>query len=297
MTASTATDRYPSRSGGRSEIRDRGDPVVYGGPSDGPLRPEQLAAFAGDGFLQIETVFSAPEVTRLLAEGCRVALSSDPPGDGPADRGDGGGGACVFGVHRRPPFSDLVADPRLAAVARQLLGGGVYVHQSRLELDPGFLRGRGCYWHADFETWHVEDGMPAMRAVTASVALTPSREWNGPLMIIPGSHHRYVTCRGAGGADGAPPAGEEREAATPDDESLARLLAEAGDRIATFPASAGSVVFFDGNAMHARAPNVSPSAQATVAFAYNSVENTLRDPFAARGPRPASVASRDFSPV
>src|SRR3546814_8501331 len=81
----------------------------------------------------------------------------------------------------------LAADDRLAGVARFLLGDDVYVHQSRLNYKPGFV-GKEFYWHSDFETWHVEDGMPQMRALSMSILLAPNTVLNGPLMIIPGSH-------------------------------------------------------------------------------------------------------------
>ncbi len=71
----------------------------------------------------------------------------------------------------------------------------MYIHQSRINYKSGF-RGREFYWHSDFETWHVEDGLPAMRTLSCSVSLTPNTEHNGPLMVIPGSHRKYVACIG-----------------------------------------------------------------------------------------------------
>src|SRR3546814_19786785 len=67
--------------------------------------------------------------------------------------------------------------------------------QSRLNYKPGFV-GKEFYWHSDFETWHVEDGMPQMRALSMSILLAPNTVLNGPLMIIPGSHRKYLTCVG-----------------------------------------------------------------------------------------------------
>ena len=68
-------------------------------------------------------------------------------------------------------FRRLACDSRLAGVAEFLLGDQVYLHQSRLNYKPGFA-GKEFYWHSDFETWYAEDGMPRMRAVSASVLLT-----------------------------------------------------------------------------------------------------------------------------
>src|SRR3546814_19751740 len=70
-----------------------------------------------------------------------------------------------------------------------------YIHQSRLNYKPGF-KGKEFYWHSDFETWHVEDGMPRMRALSMSVLLAENTPHNGPLMLIPGSHQSFLTCVG-----------------------------------------------------------------------------------------------------
>src|SRR3546814_9792914 len=89
----------------------------------------------------------------------------------------------------------LASDARLSEVARFLLGDRVYIHQSRLNYKPGF-KGKEFYWHSDFETWHVEDGMPRMRALSMSVLLAENTPHNGPLMLTPGSHQTYLTCVG-----------------------------------------------------------------------------------------------------
>src|SRR5690606_35110836 len=93
----------------------------------------------------------------------------------------------IFRVHDVSRlFKELAADQRLAGLARYLLDDDVYIHQSRLNYKPGF-RGKEFYWHSDFETWHVEDGMPRMRALSMSITLTENYPHNGPLMLIPGS--------------------------------------------------------------------------------------------------------------
>lgn len=63
------------------------------------------------------------------------------------------------------------ARPTPARAGRQILGSEVYIHQSRVNYKPGY-GGTGFYWHSDFETWHSEDGMPRMRALSVSIALT-----------------------------------------------------------------------------------------------------------------------------
>src|SRR5690625_6354074 len=86
-------------------------------------------------------------------------------------------------------------DPRLVNVARQILGSEVYVHQSRVNYKPGF-DGDEFYWHSDFETWQVEDGILEMRALSCSVLVPENDACNGPLMLIPGSHRTIFVCPG-----------------------------------------------------------------------------------------------------
>src|SRR5690606_14457259 len=102
----------------------------------------------------------------------------------------------IFAIHEQSALMHrLASDRRLAGVASFLLDDQVYVHQSRLNYKPGF-KGKEFYWHSDFETWHVEDGMPRMRALSISVLLSENTVNNGPLMLIPGSHRTFLSCVG-----------------------------------------------------------------------------------------------------
>jgi ectoine hydroxylase len=201
----------------------------------------------------------------------------------------------VFAVHRGTgPLARLVAERRIVDRARQLLGSDVSIHQSRVNLKPG-LRGKEFYWHSDFETWHVEDGMPAMRALSCSVALTENTEFNGPLMVVPGSHRRYVSCVGATPERHYEQSLKRQEHGVPDPESLATLVAEGG--IIAPKGGPGSIVLFDCNLMHASGVNLSPAARSNVFAVYNSVDNALVDPFSGQEPRPTYLAARDVTPV
>lgn len=67
----------------------------------------------------------------------------------------------------------------------------MYVHQSRINFTSGF-GGAEFDRHSDFETWHARDGMPRPRAVGISLVLTENYAFNGPLMVMPGSHETFV---------------------------------------------------------------------------------------------------------
>lgn len=292
----TRTDPYPSRIGTEASITARREPVVHhAGPSP-VLSPDQLADFEERGFLLLESVFDDEEMARCRAELAAMSTSDEVRATPQAIvEPTSQDVRSIFEVHRSSPiFSELARDRRVADVARTLVGSDVYLHQSRVNLKPG-LRGKEFYWHSDFETWHVEDGMPSMRAVSASVALTDNTEFNGPLMIIPGSHRSYVACIGETPERHYERSLKRQEHGVPDADSLTRLVEDGG--IAAPKGAAGSVVVFDCNAMHASGVNLSPYPRSNVFLVYNSVENTLGDPYSGQPPRPEHLGSRDFTPL
>ena len=288
----TMGDLYVSRTDRGSAIIARQDPVVYeGGSYADALDAEQIAGYNRDGFIMLQDLFSDDEVEALLDEVKRMSVDADITSLKEAIREPGGDAVrSIFRVHE---LSDRIAalarDPRLIHVARQILGSEVYIHQSRANMKPGF-KGKEFYWHSDFETWHVEDGMPAMRALSCSVLLTDNTAFNGPLMLIPGSHRQFVACVGETPEDNYRTSLRRQEVGVPDPVSL-RLLAERGGLEAVI-APAGSVVFFDCNTLHGSGGNLSPWPRSNVFMVYNSVENRLAAPFHGMRPRPEHIAAR-----
>ncbi|MFF2216190.1 ectoine hydroxylase [Streptomyces antibioticus] len=296
MTTTTVTDLYPTR--GTTEVSvPRRDPVVWGPPgTPGPVPAAGLAAYERDGFLTVDRLISDDEVTVCRRELER--LVSDPqvradPRSIVEPRSQEI--RSVFEVHRLSPvFASLVRDERLVGRARQILGSDVYVHQSRINVKPGFGAG-GFYWHSDFETWHAEDGLPNMRTVSVSIALTENRDTNGSLMIMPGSHRTFLGCAGATPKDNYKKSLQMQDAGTPSDEALTELAGEYGIRLFTGPA--GSATWFDCNCMHGSGDNITPFPRSNVFIVFNSVENAAVEPFAAPVRRPEYIGARDFTPV
>jgi ectoine hydroxylase len=275
----------------------RHDPVVWAADrADCPLDRHAVESFDADGFLAVDTLLDADVVADLQHELDDLLTSPALHDDERCVlEPDSREIRSIFEVHAiNAAFTALVADSRLVGPARQLLGSDVYVHQSRVNFKPGFS-GQGFYWHSDFETWHAEDGMPAPRAVSVSIALTENRDCNGSLMIIPGSHRWFVSCAGETPPDHYRSSLRRQEVGTPDKTSLTRLAAERG--IHQFTGPAGSAVFFDSNAMHGSNSNITPYPRSNVFIVYNSVENTLVEPFGARARRPTFIASRRFDPI
>ncbi|MFF9090743.1 ectoine hydroxylase [Streptomyces sp. NPDC014991] len=296
MTTATVTDLYPTRST-REVTVPRQDPVLWGSPdTPGPIPQAELQAYERDGFLTVDQLITPDEVEVYRRELDRLV------GD-PAIRADGRAVVeprskeirSVFEVHRiSEVFANLVRDPRVAGRARQILGSDVYVHQSRINVKPGF-GASGFYWHSDFETWHAEDGLPNMRTVSVSIALTENHDTNGGLMIMPGSHRTFLGCAGATPEDNYKKSLQMQDAGTPSDEALTALAGEHGIRL--FTGAAGSATWFDCNCMHGSGDNITPFPRSNVFIVFNSVENTAVEPFAAPVRRPEYIGARDFTPV
>ena len=289
-------DIYPSRLGTETGTQPRVDPVVYGTKEDGPLDEAQLEQFERDGYLWLPGFLSKDEVTTLkgsLEDAWERNRNSTA--DEVVREPDGDDIRSIFRVHETmPPFRRICADARFAKRAEQLLGSNVYVHHSRINYKPGF-RGKEFYWHSDFETWHVEDGLPRMRTVSCVVTLSENTAYNGALMVVPGSHKTFIQCAGETPEENFRTSLRKQTVGVPDDATMSRMVDKYGIDMPTGPA--GSVLFFDCNLLHGSNSNISPDPRANLFFVYNSTENLPSMPFGAKNRRPAFLASRDFTPV
>src|SRR3546814_4459192 len=101
---------------------------------------------------------------------------------------------------------------------------------------------------SDFETWHVEDGMPRMRALSMSVLLAENTSNNGPLMVIPRSHRVFLSCVGETPDNHYKISLKKQEYGVPDEDSLAELAHAHG--IVAPIGKPGTVILFDCNLMH-----------------------------------------------
>ena len=287
------TDHYPSRVEAQPQWLERKDPVVHSTwHSESPLSREQHDAFDRDGFLVLQNVFEAGEISALQAEMNRLrGMPSSIDAETIIAEPASGALRSIFAIHRQSALiGRLASDERLVSIAKHILGDEVYIHQSRLNYKPGF-DGKEFYWHSDFETWHTEDGMPRMRAISMSVQLVDNFEFNGPLMLMPGSHRAYVTCVGETPDDHYKQSLRKQEYGVPDRDSLAKLAEQHGIVAPTGPA--GSVVIFDCNTMHGSNGNITPLPRANAFMVYNAEANRLQAPFAARNPRPEFIAARE----
>ena len=289
----TATDRYPSRGDVATELMERRAPVVYPGPhrNAGPLDRAALAQYEEKGYLFMESFFSGEEVEAMQREmdalrGNEQVRQSEIA----VTEALSGETRSIFAVHTvSDTFRTLASDRRLLGMVRQILGSEVYLHQSRVNYKPGF-RGKEFYWHSDFETWHCEDGLPEMRTVSCSISLTPNYPFNGPLMLLPGSHRYFCPCEGRTPEDHYLQSLKKQDFGVPSDEQLQWMADKFGIDVPLGPV--GSVTLFDCNLMHGSNGNITPYPRSNAFFVYNSMENLLEEPFAASHQRPWYLGNR-----
>ncbi|MAM62497.1 ectoine hydroxylase [Maritimibacter sp. UBA3975] len=288
-----AVDAYPTRLPDRELISERTDPVLWSDWSEAaPISRDEADHYANNGYLVRHDMFSEDELDVLVDTAQR--LRDTDPAQRPADfvtEPNSDDVRTVFRLDEHSPiFARLAADTRLAGVAEFLLNDRVYLHQSRLNYKPGF-KGKEFYWHSDFETWHAEDGLPRMRAVSASVLLTDNSKLNGPLLLIPGSQNEFIACLGETPENNHESSLKAQEVGVPQPDTIRAFADTLGLDAAAGPT--GTVVFFDCNTLHGSNGNITPDPRSNAFFVFNAITNRPVEPFAAPEPRPAWLANRD----
>lgn len=280
-------DHYPTRLEHPIDPISRIEPTVWGGQeSDGPLSERDLNVMATDGYLARPQTLGRDWLVPVGDELARIGGHADDD-DPRIVRERQGSVRSVFEPHL---FSDVIAEivglDTVLPVARQLLGSDVYLHQARVNLMPGFT-GSGFYWHSDFETWHAEDGMPMMRAVSCSIALTENYPYNGSLMVMPGSHRTFYSCVGATPDRNHTTSLVRQEVGVPDQATLTAMASRHGIDQVTGPPGTG--LWFDCNIMHGSGSNITPFPRSNIFLVFNSVDNALCQPFARPSRAPSTL--------
>ncbi|KAL6075195.1 Ectoine dioxygenase [Balamuthia mandrillaris] len=316
-------DHYPSRMVQEPHIIPRKDPVLWGTEKRaGPLTREQLEFYRDNGFLVLNGIFSSAEVAFLSEELTTMKhnLESKITGDVRIDSktkvvSEPGTNVLrsIFEVHKfkGSALGDICKDSRLVERARQILDDDLYIHQSRVNFQPSFT-GTGFSWHSDFgvntETWHTEDGMPNMRALSCvvrlpsivleqityqeKILLARNIPQNGALMVIPSSHKRFVACVGETEKNNWEKSLKQQQYLGTPDRSIVRQLADKNG-ITYCQAEAGSIIMFDCNLLHGSHTNISPWDRMNIFMVFNALSNKLGAPFASPSVRPEHIATRE----
>lgn len=268
------------------------------------LTHEQVGSYHQNGYLVLYDLFDSFELECIIGEMRQVLRSDDPR----RILEKSGAVRSFFAPEFTSPlFYKLSRLQRLVEPAMELLGGEVYIHQTKLNTKHALV-GDWWDWHQDFTFWRADDGMPACDVLTAMIYLNDVNDFNGPLLLVPGSHQVGL----AGCREDAPETAEggsewfrQYQGSTTymsaltadlkytlDQATLASWIERKG--IVSAKGPAGTVVLFHGNVFHASSNNLSPWDRHTFLVTYNSVGNTLPP---AANPRPEFIAQRNFTPI
>jgi 2,3-diaminopropionate biosynthesis protein SbnB len=265
--------------------------------SRSPLDEECMERYERDGYLFLPEFFEPHEVDVLVNE--LPAVFSE---EGPHRilEKDGRYVRSVYGSYAtNPVFGKLSRHPKLLALAKRILNSDVYVYQFKINAKLALV-GDMWEWHQDYIFWQKEDGLPAPRVLSAVIFLHEVNEFNGPMFLIPGSHHEGVFDVAA--HDDLPPAYADSPTwisnltanlkYSLERETVEKLVAKYG--IVAPKGPRGSVLLFHSNLAHASSPNLSPSDRPLAIISYNSVENI---PISSKKPRPEFLVNRDYRPL
>lgn len=251
----------------------------------GPLPDTQVREYADKGYITVPRVLDATELRVLEAAMLDVTRRDGPE----VMRERDGKPHVVYGMHLLDPrFGALAHHPRLVAMAEQLLGKPIYVHQSRVNVKQ--QGGAIVDWHQDFGTYHRVDGVPRADGIMIAVFLDEVTSCNAPLMAVPGSHREGVVSEARINKATEDHAGAAKYRYDISMATMDRLVTKYGLEPITGPA--GSIVFMNMQVVHGSTVNITPLRRVILYLNVCTTDNR-GESFA----RPEYLAARDFSAI
>lgn len=266
------------------------------------LNTDQISSYRANGFLLLENIFTPRELKPMLEE-----MEQFMGIDSPQRILEKSGVVRSFFAPENfsSIYQQIVKSGKLVKPAEQLLNNKVYIHQSKINSKHAMI-GDWWEWHQDYIYWKKDDGMPDCNVLTTMIFLNEVNEYNGPMLLIPGSQKMGVVdekkidtlSQQPGWFDHYQKSTEYMSSLTGNlkytlSQSVIRTMAEKNG-IYSAKGPAGSVLFFHGNIFHSSSNNMSPWDRHTFLITYNSVDNTLKFN---ETPRPNFLANRDFSAI
>jgi len=152
-----------------------------------------------------------------------------------------------------PGFERLVRHPRLVTLLQRLLGPGIRLHGSKINLkSPRY--GSPVEWHQDWAFYpHTNDDLLAVGVMLDDCTLD-----NGPLLVVPGSHRGPVWDHHAGGSF----------CGAVDPAAIAREI----ERAVPLTGRAGSMSVHHVRLLHGSAQNVSDLPRALLLYEYAAAD-------------------------
>ena len=226
----------------------------------GPLRADELGAYASDGYVLARALFEAREIELLR----RAAKEDKALDDHAFGRADGEGGVVRLSLWNHPGDGIYGLFARCRSVVdtcEAILGDEVYHYHSKMVMKEARIGGAWT-WHQDYGYWY-ENGVLWPDLVSVFIAVDPATKENGCLQVLRGSHLcgrlDHVLTGDQAGADAA------RVAEIAKRLPLVHVEMEPGDAL-----------FFHPNLLHRSDQNRSEHPRWSLICCYNAKRN---DPY------------------
>ena len=245
------------------------------------LSTAQLCNYSNEGYVFVPELLPLAEISAVMTQLPELCALQRPE---VIFEKDSQTVRSLMNIHTYSKAADkLIRNQSIIDPVKQILDSDVYVFQCILNLKRAFA-GDIWQWHQDFSTYLIDDGMPANRLVNVLIFMNEVNEFNGPLMLVPGSHR------------GEAIKNDVDDTTTPypiralNNRQVASAIEVNG--VVAPKGPAGSVIFANANIIHGSASNMSPWDRALISLTLNSVENKHRGSV-----RPDWVVMNNFSPV
>jgi ectoine hydroxylase len=227
-------------------------------PSRNYFSPDELSAYARDGYFVARGLFDAPEIDKLLA-----FAQSDPSFAGSVyGRKDASGHETKLALWNHAGddlYSMFARSPRVVERMEQVLGGEVYLYHMKMMLKEPRVGG-AWEWHQDYGYWY-HNGCLFPLLASCLIAVTRATRANGCLQVIRGSHLMGRIDHGKTG-DQTGAAQEQVDAA------LARM------ELVYVECEPGDAILFDSNLLHRSDMNSSEDPRWSLICCYNAARNS-----------------------
>jgi ectoine hydroxylase len=225
------------------------------------LTVEQVEQFNRDGYLMVEGLFDAEEMSLLM----RVARADRQMAEQAYERLDSSDGRSKLWITDslgEDIYSAFVRCRRVVEPLEQLLCGEVYHYHHKMMLKEPFVGG-AWEWHQDYGYWYL-NGCLFPEMASCLIAVDRATAENGCLQVIKGSHRMGRIDHGEAGQQ----KGADIERV---DEALKHL------ELTHCEMEPGSALFFHCNLLHRSAPNRSPNPRWSLICCYNAARNPCRE--------------------
>ena len=245
------------------------------------LSTAQLCNYSNEGYVFVPELLPLAEISAVMTQLPELCALQRPE---VIFEKDSQTVRSLMNIHTYSKAADkLIRNQSIIDPVKQILDSDVYVFQCILNLKRAFA-GDIWQWHQDYSTYLIDDGMPAKRLVNVLIFMDEVNEFNGPLMLVPGSHRGEAIMNNVDDTTTPYPIRALNNCHVASAIEINGVVAPKGP--------AGSVIFANTNIIHGSASNMSPWDRALISLTLNSVENKHRSSV-----RPSWVVMNDFSPV